>query len=298
MKRNAFLNLVKDRIVFFDGAMGTMLLEAGLRPGGVPELWNCENPDLIADIHRQYFAAGADVVHTNTFGGSSLKLAIKGFADQMEAINLAAVRLARQVCPEGAFVAGDLGPTGKMLKPMGDATFEMMEEAFFLQASVLIRGGVDLISIETMFSLREATAALKGAKRAGGLPVIAGITYNKTPNGYFTMMGESIEQCAATLGENGADAVACNCTLGSSDIIGLTRELRKATTKPILIQPNAGRPILEDDITRYEQTPAEFARDIKRVVDEGADMVGGCCGTNAAFIEEMVKTVGTQNRGR
>jgi 5-methyltetrahydrofolate--homocysteine methyltransferase len=149
-----------------------------------------------------------------------------------------------------------------------------------------------------MFSLREATAALKGAKRAGGLPVIAGITYNKTPNGYFTMMGESIEQCAATLGENGADAVACNCTLGSSDIIGLTRELRKATTKPILIQPNAGRPILEDDITRYEQTPAEFARDIKRVVDEGADMVGGCCGTNAAFIEEMVKTVGTQNRGR
>jgi 5-methyltetrahydrofolate--homocysteine methyltransferase len=293
MNGNLFLNLVNDRIVFFDGAMGTMLLEAGLPVGGVPEMWNLEEPDVIMGIYQQYFDADADVVHTNTFGGSALKLGIKGHADQMEAINLAAVQLARRVCPENAFVAGDIGPTGKMFKPMGDATFEMLEEAFFLQASALIKGGADIISIETMFSLDEATAALKGAKRAGSnIPVIAGITYNKTPNGFFTMMGETIEQCAATLAENGADVIASNCTLGSADIIGLTRELRKATTKPILIQPNAGKPIPKDDITIYEQTPSEFAADIKRVVDEGADMVGGCCGTNAAFIREIVKTIG------
>ena len=292
MNENAFLNLVKNRIVFFDGAMGTMLLEAGLQPGGVPEIWNLEKPDVVMGIYQQYFDAGADVIHTNTFGGSTLKLNIKGYADQMEAINLAGVQLARRVCPDGAFVAGDIGPTGKMLKPMGEATFEALEEAFFLQASVLIKGGADLISIETMFSLDEATAALKAAKKAGDIPVIASITYNKTPHGYFTIMGETIEQCVATLSEHGADVIASNCTLGSGDIIGLMRELRKATTKPVLIQPNAGKPIPTDDIIIYQQTPSEFASDIKRIIDEGADMVGGCCGTNAVFIEEIVRTIG------
>ncbi len=292
MDSNAFLNLVKNRIVFFDGAMGTMLLEAGLPPGGVPELWNLDKPDVIMDVYQQYFDAGADVVHTNTFGGSPPKLDVKGHAHQMEAVNMAAVQLAKRVCPTNAFVAGDLGPTGMMLKPVGNTTIEELEEAFYLQASVLIKGGVDIISIETMFSLDEATAALKSAKRAGNIPVIAGITYNKTPSGFFTMMGETIEQCAATLAENGADAVACNCTLGSSDIIDLTRELRKATSKPILIQPNAGKPIPKDDITIYEQTPSEFVADIKLIIDEGADMVGGCCGTNAAFIREIVNTIG------
>ena len=292
MKGHLFLNLVNDRIVFFDGAMGTMLLAAGLPTGGVPEIWNLEKPDVVMDVYQQYFNAGADVVHTNTFGASTLKLGVKGYAEQMESINLAAVRLARRVCPENGFVAGDLGPTGEMLKPMGKATFELLEDAFFLQATALIKGGADIISIETMFSLDEATAALRAAKRAGSIPVIAGITYNKTPNGFFTMMGETIEQCATTLAENGADAVAGNCTLGSSDFIELTRELRKATTKPILIQPNAGKPIPKDDITIYEQTPSEFVDDIKRIVDEGADMVGGCCGTNAVFIKEIVSTIG------
>jgi len=292
MNGNLFLKLVKDRIVFFDGAMGTMLLAAGLPSGGVPELWNLEKPDVVLDVYQQYYNAGADVVHTNTFGASTLKLGVKGHAEQMESINLAAVQLARRVCPENAFVAGDMGPTGEMLKPMGTATFEMLEEAFFLQASALIKGGADIISIETMFSLDEATAALKAAKRAGNIPVVAGITYNKTPNGFYTMMGETIEQCATTLAENGADAVACNCTLGSSDFLELVRELRKATPKPILIQPNAGKPIPKDNITIYEQTPSEFAADIKRIIDEGADMVGGCCGTNAAFVEEIVRTIG------
>jgi 5-methyltetrahydrofolate--homocysteine methyltransferase len=292
MNGNLFLKLINDRVVFFDGAMGTMLLAAGLPTGGIPEMWNIEKPDVVMDVYQQYYHAGADVVHTNTFGASTLKLGVKGHAEQMESINLAAVQLARRVCPENAFVAGDIGPTGEMLKPMGTATFESLEETFFHQATALIKGGADIISIETMFSLDEASAALKAAKRAGNIPVVAGVTYNKTPNGFYTMMGESIEQCATTLAENGADAVACNCTLGSSDFIELVRELRKATQKPILIQPNAGKPIPKDNITLYEQTPSEFAGDIKRIIDEGADMVGGCCGTNAAFIREIVKTIG------
>jgi len=290
MEKN-ILRLAQDRIVFFDGAMGTMLLSAGLPPGGVPELWNLEKPDVVQKIYQQYFDAGADAVHTNTFGGSPLKLDVKGHADKMETINQSAVRLAQSVCPDGAFVAGDIGPSGKMLKPMGDGTVEELEEAFFRQAAALIEGGADLISIETMFSLDEAVAALDGAKRAGSLPVIAGITFNKTPQGFFTMMGETIEQCVARLTEHDADAMASNCTLGSSDFIDLTRELRKATSLPILIQPNAGKPVQKDNTTIYEQTPAEFAADMQRIIDEGANMVGGCCGTDAAFIRKIITTL-------
>ena len=292
MNEHAFLKLVHDRIVFFDGAMGTMLLKAGLPLGGVPEIWNIEKPEVIIEIYRAYFNAGADVVHTNTFGGSSLKLDVKGHANEMKAINMQAVELARRVCPDEAFVAGDIGPTGKMLKPMGDATVTELEQAFFEQATILIEAGVDILSIETMFSLEEALAALKGAKRAANIPVIAGITYNQTPMGYYTMMGETVEQCVETLSENGADAIASNCTLGSADFIELTRQLCKISTIPVLIQPNAGKPVQNEDVISYEQSPSEFVSDMKHIIDAGANMVGGCCGTDALFIEELVAAVG------
>ena len=292
MNEHAFLKLVHDRIVFFDGAMGTMLLKAGLPLGGVPEIWNIEKPEVIIEIYRAYFNAGADVVHTNTFGGSSLKLDVKGHANEMKAINMQAVELARRICPDEAFVAGDIGPTGKMLKPMGDATVTELEQAFFEQATILIEAGVDILSIETMFSLEEALAALKGAKRAANIPVIAGITYNQTPMGYYTMMGETVEQCVETLSENGADAIASNCTLGSADFIELTRQLCKISTIPVLIQPNAGKPVQNEDVISYEQSPSEFVSDMKHIIDAGANMVGGCCGTDALFIEELVAAVG------
>jgi len=292
MNEQAFLKLVHDRIVFFDGAMGTMLLKAGLPRGGVPEIWNLEKPEVIMEIYRAYFNAGADVVHTNTFGGSSLKLDVKGHASDMKVINMQAVELARRVCPDEAFVAGDIGPTGKMLKPMGDATVAELEQAFFEQAAVLIEAGVDILSIETMFSLEEALAALKGAKRAANTPVIAGITYYQTPMGYYTMMGETIEQCVETLSENGADAIASNCTLGSGDYIELTRQLCKISTIPVLIQPNAGKPVQNEDVISYEQSPAEFVSDMKHIIDAGANMVGGCCGTDALFIEGLVAAIG------
>ena len=164
MKSN-LLALAKEKTVIFDGAMGTMLMAAGLSQGDAPELWNLEKPSVIMDIHKQYFEAGSDVVHTNTFGGNTLKLADKGLTEKMDLINSAAAKIAGEVCPKGKFVAGDIGPTGKMLKPLGDVTLEEMEEAFYGQANALIRGGVDLISIETMFSLEEALAALRSAKK-------------------------------------------------------------------------------------------------------------------------------------
>jgi 5-methyltetrahydrofolate--homocysteine methyltransferase len=239
-----------------------------------------------------YYEAGSDVVHTNTFGGNLIKLAERGLSDRMEAINLEGAKLARAVCPSGKFVAGDMGPTGKLIKPLGDLVVAEAEEAFFTQAQALIEGGVDLISIETMFSLEEALAALRAAKRLAPVPVVAALTFNRTKKGFFTMMGEGVAQAVSAFEKEGADVIATNCSLGSRDMIDLTKELRAATKKPILIQPNAGKPVTQKGVTSYQQTPAEFAQDGKDIKHSGADMIGGCCGTNPEFIRSLAQALG------
>lgn len=289
---HAILELAKKKTVIFDGAMGTMLMAAGLKAGESPELWNIEKPALVADIHRKYYEAGSDVVHTNTFGANAIKLADRGLSDRMEKINVEAAKLAREACPAGRFVAGDVGPTGKLIKPLGDLVIQEAEEAFFRQARALLQGGSDLISIETMFSLEEALAALRAAKRLGNVPVIAGLTFNRTKKGFFTMMGEDVNQAVEAFELAGADVIATNCSLGSRDMIDLTKELRRATRKPLLIQPNAGKPVTQKGVTSYQQTPAEFGRDGRDIRNAGADMIGGCCGTNPDFIRALVQTVG------
>jgi len=289
---HAILELAKRRTVIFDGAMGTMLMAAGLEAGECPELWNIEKPSLVTGIHRKYYEAGSDVVHTNTFGGNAIKLADKGSSDRMEAINVEAAKLARLACPAGKFVAGDIGPTGKLIKPVGVLAIEDAEEAFFRQAQALIKGGVDLISIETMFSLEEALAALRAVKRLGDIPVVTALTFNRTKKGFFTIMGEGVTQAVAIFEKEGSDVIASNCSLGSRDMIDLTKELRAATRKPLLIQPNAGKPVTQKGVTSYQQTPAEFAQDGKEIKNSGADMIGGCCGTNPEFIRALAEALG------
>lgn len=291
MAKKSLLEKASEKVIVFDGAMGTMLMASGLSQGETPEMWNIEKPSLIRDIHRQYYEAGSDVVHTNTFGGNILKLRDRGLADRMETINMEAARLARDVCPDEKFVAGDIGPTGKMLKPLGDVTAGEMEEAFHEQAKALIKGGVDFLSIETMFSLEEALAAVRGAKRAGPLLIVASTTYTQTKKGFFTMMGESVEQCVRALEAAGVDVIASNCTLGSREMIDLTKEMRTLTEKPLLIQPNAGKPLTRKGVTYYEQSPLEFAEDCGKIKEAGADMIGGCCGTNAEFMRALVAEI-------
>lgn len=289
--KNDLLEKATEKTVIFDGAMGTMLMAAGLPPGEIPELWNTENPSVVMDIHRRYFEAGSDVVQTNTFGGNPLKLADRGLEKKTEFLNREAARIARKVCPEGRFVAGDIGPLGKMLAPLGDIAPEEMEEAFYRQAHALIEGGVDFISIETMFSLEEALLALRAVKRAGDLLVAASITYTRTKKGFFTVMGEPVEQCVRALEGMGADVIGTNCTLGSKPMVDLTRQIRGLTQKPLLVQPNAGKPVTRKGQTYYEQPPAEFGRDGREIKEAGANMVGGCCGTDAEYIKELVKAV-------
>jgi len=284
---NPFLTRLKETTLLFDGAMGTMLMKAGQVSLKTPILLNQDEPDLVTDIHRQYYAAGADVVITNTFGGSPLKLAADGLKDQMVELNREAVRLTQKVCPDGKYVAGDIGPSGKMIQPLGDVAPEEMQENFFSQAGVLIEAGVDLVTIETMYSLDEALAAVQAVRKAGDILLLASMTYTRTKNGFYTVMGENISQCVSALEEAGADMMGANCTLNSKDTIDLTKELRAATGKPILIQPNAGKPVTSKGVTYYEQTPAEFAADARKIRAAGADMIGGCCGTTPEFIQAV-----------
>ncbi|CAB1060776.1 5-methyltetrahydrofolate--homocysteine methyltransferase (EC [Olavius sp. associated proteobacterium Delta 1] len=281
------LEKCKEKTIIFDGALGTMLMESGHVSTKSPILLNLEQPELVADLHKQYYDAGSDVVITNTFGGNPLKLAAEGLEQQLEPLNRAGVRLTQTACPAGRFVAGDMGPCGKMLKPFGDVTLEDMQENFFRQANVLIDAGVDLITIETMYSLAEALAAVSGVRKAGDVLLLVSITFNQTQNGFYTMMGEDIARCTSALDDAGVDMIGANCTLNSSAIIGLTTELRASTAKPVLIQPNAGQPVTRSGVSYYEQSPSEFAADAIKIKDAGADMIGGCCGTTPEFISKV-----------
>jgi methionine synthase I (cobalamin-dependent) len=279
--------ILKTRTVIFDGGMGSMLIAAGLAPGESPEAWNLEKPDAVAEVQRLYFEAGADVVHTNSFGASPVKLADRGLADQAARINRRAAEITKSVCPAGKLVAGDLGPTGKFLKPLGDLDPREAEDSYRRQAEALLAGGVDLISIETMYSLEETLAALRGVKSLGNVWVVASLTYNRTPKGFFTMMGDGVLKAAEALEDAGADAVGSNCSLGSAEMIELTAAIRAATRKPLLIQPNAGKPLAVDGAVVYQQTAAEFGAAGLRIKAAGADMIGGCCGTTPDFIKEL-----------
>ena len=285
------LEILKTRTVIFDGGMGSMLIERGLGPGESPETWNLEKPDAVAEVQRLYYEAGSDVVHTNSFGGSPVKLADRGLADRADRINHRAAEITKSVCPAGKLVAGDMGPTGKFLKPLGDLEPRDAEDSYRRQAEALLAGGADLISIETMYSLEETLAALRGAKSLGNVFVIAALTYNRTKNGFFTMMGDGVAKAVEALEDSGADAIGSNCSLGSADMVEVAYAIRAATPRPILIQPNAGKPLALDDAVVYRQTAAEFAADGLRIKAAGADMLGGCCGTTPAFIRELARAV-------
>jgi len=277
--------------VILDGAMGTLLMNAGIAPGEAPERVNIDHPEIVEHIHREYFNAGAHVVITNTFGANAVKLKSKGLVDQVHAINAAGAGIALKACPPGKWVAGDMGPTGRFLKPLGDLTREAMEAAYEAQARALVEGGVHFLFIETMYALEEAVVALHSAKAQGSVPVVASMTFSKNKDGFFTMMGESLEEAVTKLDHAGADGLGANCTLGTQDMILLVEKMRKLTSKPILIQPNAGKPVLKDGITRYEQTPEEFAADAKAIRAAGVEMIGGCCGTDPSFIRELARVL-------
>ncbi len=277
-------------VVLFDGAMGTMLMERGIKAGETSETWVLDHPDDIAAVHKAYFAAGADVATTATFGATSIKLAHYKLSDRAAEINRKGAELAVKSRPAGKFVAGDIGPTGKLLKPAGDADEAMLAEAFTRQALALAEGGVDFLIIETMMDVNEALIALAAAKSTG-LPVFVTVSFTKKPRGYFTIMGNKPGDSARALAGAGAAAVGTNCSLRIADMVDVVAEMADAVNIPIIAQPNAGNPETEHGVTTYIDGPEVYGRMTPDLIRAGARVVGGCCGTTPETIRLMRQAI-------
>ncbi len=292
--RERLRRVLEERVLLLDGGLGSLLISMGLESGRASDTWNLEHPERVVEAHRRYVEAGSDLIHTNTFGATPIKLAAAGLeghcpprgikgGELCREVNAAAVELARRAARPETFVAGDLGPTGKMLPPVGDASEEELHEAFDEQTAALAQAGVDLFSIETMYDLREARAALAAAL-ATGLPVFASMTFEARPRGHFTIMGERIVPSLGALARAGATAVGFNCSVVAAQMVGMVREAREAIDVALLAQPNAGQPRATGNGVVYDATPEGFAREVLDLVDAGARLVGGCCGTDPDFI--------------
>lgn len=278
-----------------DGAMGTLLFEQGLKPGDCPESMNLEKPEVLGEIARAYLEAGAEVVHTNTFGGSSLKLASYSLESKIREINESGIEEVRKAATDRAIVSASCGPTGRVLKPYGDAEPEAVYDSFERQLDLVISAGVDAVTVETMTDLTEATLAVKAAKAISpSTPVMATMTFDSTPRGFFTIMGVSIEKAAQGLEEAGADVVGSNCGNGIEKMVEIARELRKVSNLPILIQANAGLPELRDGEAVYPESPEFMAEKAKALVDLGVAIIGGCCGTTPAHTRALRQMVDGQ----
>ena len=275
----------KSSIFLLDGAMGTQLASAGFEMGGQT---NLTHPEAVMTVHRHYLEAGADLIITNTFTMNRANTESHGIDVDIREVNLAGVRLARTAAGPGRYVLGDMGSTGKMLKPHGDLPEESAYAAFREQASILAEGGVDGLIVETMFDLREALCALRACKEVGGLPVIVSMTFNTLKNGGRTVMGDSARDCATALTTAGASAIGANCgSLDPSEMAQIVSWMREATTLPLVAQPNAGRPRMVEGETVFDMSPADFASGARACVEAGAHLVGGCCGTSPAHIKAL-----------
>jgi 5-methyltetrahydrofolate--homocysteine methyltransferase len=280
--------------ILADGAMGTMLFEAGLTSGDSPERWNVERPEVIRGVHRTYRAAGARILLTNTFGGNRFRLALHGLDTRVAELNEAAARLAAEVAHgpgSNAVVAGDIGPSGGILAPLGDLERDDAVKGFAEQAAALHAGGVDVFWIETMSALEEVEAVLEGIRQvAPGMPVV--ITLSFDTHGH-TMMGVSPEQAAKELTRMGAAAVGGNCGLGPAELLPAMVAMRAAAPGAVLVaKPNAGLPVLEDGRAVYRGSPGEMADYARRLTAAGVRIVGGCCGSAPPHLRAMAEALG------
>lgn len=278
-------DFIKNNIVYLDGGMGTLLQKSGLRPGELPERWNISHPEVIKEIHKSYYDSGSNIVNTNTFGANSLKFD----ADELSEIIYHAVKNADEARKASSgkqekFIALDVGPTGKLLKPLGDLDFEDAVKAFAEVISLGVKYGVDLITIETMNDSYETKAAVLAAKENSDLPIIVTNAYGE--NGRL-MTGADPTVMAAMLEGMGVDAIGANCSLGPKQLMGVMDELLKYCSVPVAFKPNAGLPKSDGKVTYYDVDAEEFAQDIKLAVANGVRIVGGCCGTTPEYIKKV-----------
>ncbi len=287
--------LKKGRILVSDGAWGTFLHKKGLKAGECPEMWNIQHPDAVLEIAQSYIAAGADMIETNSFGGSRFKLANYGLEDKVYKLNKTAAEISRKAAGPDRFVLGSVGPTGKLLM-MEEVTEAELYDAFKEQSMALEAGGADAIVIETMTDLEEARIAVKAAVENTNCEVFCTMTFDKTVNGeYRTMMGISPTEMTGALIEAGASVIGANCGNGIADMISIVKEIRQVNSSiPVLIHANAGMPHYDDGETTFPETPTDMASRVKEIIGAGANIIGGCCGTtpdHICKIHDVVKSI-------
>ncbi|HZK43974.1 MAG TPA: homocysteine S-methyltransferase family protein [Syntrophomonadaceae bacterium] len=276
--------ILKSKTLILDGAMGTMLQKSGMLPGECPEVYGIDNPKILENIHYEYIEAGADIIQTNTFGANALKLDEYGFGDMVSEINTEAINIAKRVADGKAFVAVSIGPTGKLLKPFGDADYDQLFNTFSEQMIASEKAGADLISIETMTDIGEMRVALAAAKHCTKLPVIAHMTFE---DGGRTMMGTDPLTALLILEAFQPLAIGANCSGGARELLPIIAELNRYTSVYLTVEPNAGIPALIDGQTVFPDTPEQMAEYGLLLKDAGANIIGGCCGTTPAHIKAM-----------
>ena len=284
-----FKSYLENNLVILDGGMGTLLQKAGLAPGELPERWNLTHADEVTAIHRAYFDAGSNVVNTNTFGANTLKFS----TDELDDIVRAAVENARAAATQSVgtqkkFVALDIGPTGKLLKPLGDFDFEDAVSVFAETVKLGVKYGVDLITVETMNDSYETKAALLAAKENSDLPVLVSCAFGEDGK---LMTGASPAAMVALLEGMGADAIGVNCSLGPKALAPVVREYLRLASVPVLLKPNAGLPTVVEGETVYNVAPADFAREVAALVHDGVRVAGGCCGTTPDYIQALTAEI-------
>lgn len=284
--------LLAQRVLVCDGATGTQLQSLGLRPDDCGLRWNTDAPEKVREVHSRYLDAGANLLTTNTFSGTTFGLAAHGLEARAPELNRAGAALARAVAGERAFVLGDIGPFGGLLEPWGEIPPEAAAVAFRAQAAALLEGGADAILVETMSDPAEAKLAITAAREAGATCVIATFTFQHSPTGLRTMMGSDVATVLRATA--GADVVGANCgtDLSLADYAQLAAELVGASNgRPVIVQPNAGSPVMEQGSIVYRTESGEFGRAAERFLNAGVRIVGGCCGTGPAHIAALAATV-------
>ena len=284
------------RILVADGAWGTYLFKKGLLSGECPEEWNFKHYDEVLEIAKSYILAGSDIISTNSFGANIFKLSQYGLSEKLNEICRTSAKISREAAGKEKLVMASIGPTGKFLI-MEDVTANDLYESFKNQALAFEEGGADAVCIETFYALDEAEQAIKAVKENTSLDIICTFTFDKTEHGFKTLMGITPQQMTESLILCGADIIGANCGSGFEDMIDIVRKIREVSSRiPIIIQANAGLPTIENGNLIYSESPEKIKNIIPGIIDAGANIIGGCCGTTPEHIKVISEIVSNYNQ--
>ena len=284
MTKEEFQKLTQN-VVLLDGATGSNLMASGMPRGTCTEAWILEHKEILQNLQKAYMEAGSQIVYAPTFGGNRYSLGLHGLADKLEEMNRALVNVSREALGHNIYIAGDITTTGKMMEPAGDLTYEMAYETYCEQIKILEDAGVDLIAAETMINIEETLAALDAAASVSSLPVMCTMTVEA--DGSIFSGGNAVEAAIALEGA-GACAVGINCSVGPDQLVSVVRNIKENVSIPVIAKPNAGMPTIDEQGNAvYSMSAETFAGHMKVLVENGASIIGGCCGTTPEFIREV-----------